>query len=109
MQQHTPTPEQIFLTSRELTSRHLEQTLHTALEKRAKPYDGERLRAVEQKRDQETQKRIARYRAVLIDGPRLTIPLQKMQMSFDPKNRVHEQQNRSSYGRRPCWILGHLS
>ena len=35
MQQHPPTPEQIFLTSRELTPQHLEQTLHTALEKRA--------------------------------------------------------------------------
>ena len=35
MQQHTLTPEQLFLTSRDLTSRHLEQILNTALEKRA--------------------------------------------------------------------------
>jgi len=35
MQQHSLSPEQIFLTSRDLTSRHLEQTLNTALEKRA--------------------------------------------------------------------------
>ena len=35
MQQQPFSPEQIFLTSRDLTSRHLEQTLNTALEKRA--------------------------------------------------------------------------
>jgi len=35
MQQDMLSPEQLFLTSRDLTSRHLEQTLNTALEKRA--------------------------------------------------------------------------
>src|SRR4030095_16360827 len=35
MSQHSPTPEQIFLTSRDLTAQHLQATLSTALEKRA--------------------------------------------------------------------------
>src|SRR4051812_28704772 len=35
MQQHSPTPEHIFLTSRDLTAQHLQATLGTALEKRA--------------------------------------------------------------------------
>src|SRR5581483_5931213 len=35
MQEHSLTPEHIFLTSRDLTPHHLEQTLNAALEKRA--------------------------------------------------------------------------
>ncbi len=51
---------------------------------RANKYQGERLRASEEKRDGEIRKRIAAFRERLVDGPRLIIPLQKMQMSFDP-------------------------
>jgi hypothetical protein len=54
------------------------------LTNRVNKYQGERLRASEEKRDGEVRKRIAAFRERLVDGPRLIIPLQKMQMSFDP-------------------------
>lgn len=54
------------------------------LQKRADRYRGEQLRTAEQARDEKVQKRQARYRALLVDGPRLILPLEKMQMSFDP-------------------------
>jgi hypothetical protein len=54
------------------------------LDRRASRYDVEPLSVAERKRDDEIKQRVARWRTALVDGPRLTIPLVKMQMSFDP-------------------------
>jgi hypothetical protein len=51
---------------------------------RTRRYDGDKLRDQEEKRDRERQNRIADLRARFVDGPVLTIPLQKLQISFDP-------------------------
>jgi hypothetical protein len=51
---------------------------------RTNRYQGERLRTSEEKRAGEIHKRIAVFKERLVDGPRLILPLQKMQMSFDP-------------------------
>lgn len=50
----------------------------------AKLYDGEALRAAEVERDKRRRQIIAAYRARLVDGPLMVIPLQKMSMQFDP-------------------------
>jgi hypothetical protein len=55
-------------------------------EERMKQYEGEALRIAEVERDKTRQKRTADYRARLVDGPVLVIPLHKMQFSFDPTN-----------------------
>jgi hypothetical protein len=56
------------------------------LQDRAKRYEGEKLLAAEKERDRERQKRIAEYRARFVDGPVLVLPLQKLQVSFDPRS-----------------------
>jgi hypothetical protein len=53
---------------------------------RANAYDGESLRAAEEDRERKRQATIAHYRALLVDGPVLEIPLRKMQMQLDPSN-----------------------
>ncbi|HYR75962.1 MAG TPA: hypothetical protein VEM96_08970 [Pyrinomonadaceae bacterium] len=60
----------------------------SAAEARAKNYDGDRLQTAETERENNRQKVIAAYRASLVDGPVLTIPLQKMNMQFNPGNLV---------------------
>jgi hypothetical protein len=65
---------------------HLPASLPEQAEARMKRYQGEALRLVETDREKDRQKRIAEYRARLVDGPVLVIPLQKMQFSFDPTN-----------------------
>ncbi|HKY03702.1 MAG TPA: hypothetical protein VJQ56_02365, partial [Blastocatellia bacterium] len=42
------------------------------------------LRASEIERENKRQRRIAMYRASLVDGPVLTLPLERMNMQFDP-------------------------
>jgi hypothetical protein len=57
-------------------------------EARAKHYDGDRLQASETERENNRRRILADYRARLVDGPVLAIPLQKMQMQFNPGNLV---------------------
>jgi hypothetical protein len=59
-----------------------------AAEARAKNYDGDRLQTAETERENNRQKVIGDYRARLVDGPVLAIPLQKMNMQFNPGNLV---------------------
>lgn len=56
----------------------------TALRTRSQAYDGLRLRAKEEERDQVRQKQLADYRRRFVDQAILILPLQKMQISFDP-------------------------
>lgn len=56
------------------------------LQARARRYQGEKLLAAEKERDKERQKRIAAYRARLVDGRVLALPLDKIQISFDPRS-----------------------
>ena len=51
---------------------------------RAAAYDGATLRAEEEKRAKEQAEKIARYRARLVDGPVIEIPLDVAQYGFDP-------------------------
>jgi hypothetical protein len=53
---------------------------------RAKQYSGEELQAAEAERERARQKRAAEFRARLVDGPVLILPLQKLQFTFDPTN-----------------------
>ncbi len=55
---------------------------------RAKIYDGDRLQVFEFERENNRQKIFAEYRARLVDGAVLLIPLQKMNMQFNPGNLV---------------------
>jgi hypothetical protein len=55
-----------------------------AVEARSQQYDGQRLRAMEEKRDRARRQALAAARAKFVDGCILRLPLQKMQMSFDP-------------------------
>ena len=66
----------------------LPPNVKSAAEARAKNYDGDRLQTAETERENNRQKVIADYRARLVDGPVLTIPLQKMNMQFNPGNLV---------------------
>lgn len=58
------------------------------VERRAKTYDGATLLAAEKAREQHRQQEIARYRALLVDGPRLVLPLHKPQVMFNPSTLV---------------------
>lgn len=55
-------------------------------QKRAEVYDGLKLRASEETREQDRQVRMAEYRRLLVDGPVLEIPLKDSPFSFDPNN-----------------------
>ena len=55
---------------------------------RARAYGGEELLASERRREDERRRLVAGYRARLVEGPVLTIPLRGMRMSFDPGNLV---------------------
>lgn len=52
---------------------------------RAKRYDGPTLLAAETARQHRRDREIARYRALLIDGPVLMLPLEHLQVQFDPR------------------------
>lgn len=64
------------------------QNIKERAEARAKNYDGDTLQAVEMERENNRQKLLATYRAKLVDGPVLAIPLQKMSMQMNPGNLV---------------------
>ena len=55
---------------------------------RARVYSGDELTASERRREEERRKLFANYRARLVEGPVLSIPLRSMRMSFDPGNLV---------------------
>ncbi|MFL6336482.1 MAG: hypothetical protein ACJ754_24530 [Pyrinomonadaceae bacterium] len=52
--------------------------------KRARVYGGEELTATESRREEERRRQVADYRARLVEGPVLSLPLRNMSMSFDP-------------------------
>lgn len=60
------------------------QNLKQEAEKASRAYAGDALRASETERENNRQRRVAMYRASLVDGPVLTLPLQRMSMEFDP-------------------------
>ena len=64
----------------------LPENLKTAAEERSQLYDGDVIRKAEEQREALRKKRIAEYRARLVDGPVLVIPLQKMSLQFNPSN-----------------------
>lgn len=65
------------------------QNLATEADRRALDYDGEVLRLLETRREAEQQKKLASYRARLIDGPILIFPIgEKFDFSFDPNEVV---------------------
>jgi len=55
------------------------------LTKRARQYDGPALLATETKRKEQRDRETARYRALLVEGPILTLPLEHLQVQFDPR------------------------
>lgn len=57
-----------------------------AAAERARVYDGGRLMASEAGREERREKLLAGYRARLVDGPVLMLPLRRMRMTFDPGN-----------------------
>ena len=59
-----------------------------AADERAQTYGGPELAAAEDHREKNRRELIASYRARFIDGPVLIIPLQNMQMQFNPGNLV---------------------
>jgi hypothetical protein len=59
-----------------------------AADKRALRYGSDELAATEDRREQTRRDLVENYRARLVDGPVLIIPLQKMKMEFDPGNLV---------------------
>ncbi|MFL6591154.1 MAG: hypothetical protein ACJ8GK_00385 [Luteimonas sp.] len=52
---------------------------------RMRLYDGKALQASEARRDEVHRHLLAAYRAKLVDGPVLVLPLQHMQVQFDPR------------------------
>jgi hypothetical protein len=64
------------------------QNIKQKAEARAKNYDGDTLQAAEMERENNRQKLLAAYRAKLVDGPVLAIPLQQMSMQMNPGNLV---------------------
>ncbi|MFY9938130.1 MAG: hypothetical protein WAK33_14725 [Silvibacterium sp.] len=59
--------------------------LEQATQQQAARYDGVALHATESEREKKRQARLTLYRAQFIDGPSLSIPLQKMSVQFDPR------------------------
>ena len=51
-------------------------------------YDGATLRAAEARRDEEKRARLAAYQARLVDGPVLTLPLDRSNYQFNPQTLV---------------------
>ncbi|MBA3544811.1 MAG: hypothetical protein H0T83_10295 [Chthoniobacterales bacterium] len=71
-----------------LSDLKLPDDVRAAAGERSHFYGGESLAAQEDERETSRRKLIARYRARLVDGPVLGIPLHQMQMQFDPGNLV---------------------
>jgi hypothetical protein len=67
-------------------------------EARAKAYDGDALRAAEIVRENERNQQIAKYRARLVEGPVLVLPVrEKFSFSFDPYNLLALDEQRTVY------------
>lgn len=67
----------------------LPDNLKEEVEKRLQRYDGEALRKAEIEREETRRRLVAEYRARLVEGPVLEIPLGKdMRYSFNPNNLV---------------------
>ena len=65
----------------------LSRTFEPDVRTRALAYDGDLLRATETARDNARQSALKEYRAKLVDGPVLTLPLSdEVNYSFDPNN-----------------------
>jgi hypothetical protein len=62
------------------------QNIGQAIAEAAPRYASDALRASETERENDRQRRIAAWRACLVDGPALVIPLRQMNMQFDPNN-----------------------
>ena len=62
----------------------LPKTIEADAADRARIYDGDKLQASETQRENKRKELIAAYRAKLVDGPVLVIPLQKMSMELNP-------------------------
>jgi hypothetical protein len=62
--------------------------LRRAAGERSRAYDGGRLLASEREREDGRRRLLAGYRARLVEGPVLVVPLRSMRMSFDPGNLV---------------------
>ncbi len=62
----------------------LPMNLQEVAEQRLKRYDGEKLHAQEFKRENKRRQLLADYRARLVDGPVVILPLGQIQISFDP-------------------------
>jgi hypothetical protein len=63
-----------------------QEDINRAADARARSYDGDKLQASEGERENKRREILAGYRARLVDGPVLSIPLQKMSMEFNPYN-----------------------
>lgn len=66
----------------------LPQNVKQTAELRAKNYNGDNLQAFETERENNHQKILAEYRAKLVDGSVLAIPILKMSMQINPGNLV---------------------
>ena len=66
----------------------LPEKIEAAAEERAPKYGSAELAVAEDRREQARREIVKDFRARLIDGPVLSIPLQKMKMQFDPGNLV---------------------
>ena len=76
----------------------LPQDLSSAAESRAKQYDGEALRASETERENARQKRISAYRARLVDGPVLILPVnEQFNYSFNPNELVPLDEGKTAF------------
>ena len=62
----------------------LPQNIEQPAELRAKNYDSDKLRAFETERENNRQKLLAEYRAKLVDGAVLELPILKMSMQMNP-------------------------
>ncbi|MDT4897788.1 MAG: hypothetical protein QOH25_2865 [Acidobacteriota bacterium] len=83
-----PTDDFGFLLQKALALK-LPKDLQVEAEKRSNRYDGEQLRAAETRRENERLARLAGYRAKLVDGPVLILPLTtEVNYSFNPNNLV---------------------
>ena len=58
------------------------------MEDRTRRYDDGRLRSAEEARDRERRERLADYRARLVDGPVLVLPMEQSRLGFNPQTLV---------------------
>jgi hypothetical protein len=66
----------------------LPDNIEAAANERAEKYGGGKLASAEDRREQAQRDLVKTYRARFVDGPVLVVPLQKMNMQFNPGNLV---------------------